>query len=60
MMPLNPDNSPREFLVVLVAALTMALREPNPVKAFDEADLFVAEVERRYGPLNESPAEEGS
>lgn len=53
-MPLDPDEKPREFLTVLVAAGLLIFR-PNvndDGDVFKAAEEFVAEAERRFGKLN--------
>lgn len=62
-MALNPEEKPREFLIMVIAALRFALT-PNDVGAVDcfgEAEAFVIEAERRYGPIMDpTPVGDGS
>lgn len=53
-MPLNPDDKPKEFLTVLVAAGLMIFRQNvyGASEAFKAAEEFVAEAEKRVGKLN--------
>lgn len=53
-MPLDPENKPREFLVVIVAAgLRVFGNKPwSDAEYFKAAESFVAEAEQRYGKLN--------
>lgn len=53
-MPLDPDNKPREFITVLVAAglLIFSAEVNGPADAFATAEQFVAETEKRVGKLN--------
>jgi hypothetical protein len=53
-MALNPDDKPKEFLTILVAAgLLIFGNKPWSVPDhFTHAEAFVAEVEKRYGRLN--------
>ena len=51
-MALNPEDKPREFPILVIAALSFAFSEQTPVNVFDEAEKFVEEAERRYGPVN--------
>jgi hypothetical protein len=50
----DPDTKPREFLTVLVAAGLLIFRPTinGPSDAFDMADRFVTEAEKRVGKLN--------
>lgn len=53
-MALNPEEKPREFLIMVIAALHFAVSEiASPTEAFDQAEQFVAEAERRYGPIGD-------
>jgi hypothetical protein len=53
-MPLDPDERPREFLTILVAAGLLIFRSNinGAGDAFKAAEEFVAETERRFGKLN--------
>lgn len=53
-MALDPENKPREFLILLVATgLKIFGNKPwGPADYFIEAESFVAEAEKRYGRLN--------
>lgn len=55
-MPSSEDMPPRGTLVTIVAALLFAIRDDSsdeaPKRAFDRAEAFVAETERRYGKLD--------
>ena len=53
-MPLNPDEKPREFLMVLVAAGLMIFNQKiyGASEAFRAAQEFVAETEKHVGALN--------
>lgn len=53
-MPLNPEDQPREFITVLVAAglLIFSAKVNGPAEAFTTAEQFVAEAEKRVGKLN--------
>ena len=52
-MALNPDETPREFLIVLIAAgLKVFGNKPLSIpEHFDVAEKFVAEAEARYGKI---------
>lgn len=50
-MPFDPDEKPREFLIILLAALRFACRDDQPSICFRQAENFVEEVERRYGKI---------
>ncbi len=53
-MPLDPENKPREFLTVLVAAGLLIVRQNvlGAADAYKAAEEFVAGTERRIGKLN--------
>lgn len=52
-MAFNPDEKPREFLVLVIAAFRFAMNLGIPPDiAFSHAEEFVAEAEKRYGPLD--------
>lgn len=53
-MPLDPDEKPREFLVLLVAMGLRIFGDKVAADAacFNAAESFVAEAENRYGKLN--------
>jgi hypothetical protein len=53
-MPLDPDENPRGFLTVIIAAGLLIFRQNvnGTEQAFKVADQFVAETERRFGSLN--------
>lgn len=53
MNALNPDDNPRAFLIVLVAAGLLIFNQKigGADDAFRVADQFVAETERRFGRL---------
>jgi hypothetical protein len=53
-MALDPENKPREFLIILVATgLRIFGNKPwDDSQHFDAAEKFVAEAEKRYGKLN--------
>ncbi len=50
---IDPDESPRSFLIFLMAAGAFLFRKDSPRIAdyWEEADQFVREGERRFGPL---------
>lgn len=51
---LDPEEKPREFLTMLLAAGLMVFKTPSPTpeNALDTAAEFVAAAEKRFGPLN--------
>jgi hypothetical protein len=53
-MPLNPEEKPREFLIILVATglRIFGNKAWSDSEHFDAAEKFVAEAEKRYGKLN--------
>jgi hypothetical protein len=53
-MPLDPEQKPREFLTVLVAAgLLIFGNKPWSIEqCFDNAERFMGEAEKRVGRLN--------
>lgn len=53
-MALDPENKPKEFLTILVAAglLIFGNRNWSIVETFGQAEAFVREAESRYGRLN--------
>lgn len=53
-MALNPEEKPREFLILVVATgLKIFANKPWSNKEyFDAAESFVQEAERRYGRLD--------
>ena len=53
-MPLNPEEKPREFLIILVATgLKIFGNKPwSNEEHFQAAEQFVAVAEQRYGKLN--------
>lgn len=53
-MALDPETKPREFLTVLIAAGLFIFRQDITAapQAFDAAEQFVAEAERRVGKIN--------
>lgn len=54
-MPLpDPDQKPREFLLVLVAASLLIFNSKiyGASEAFSAAEQFVSEAEKRVGRLN--------
>jgi hypothetical protein len=53
-MPFNPDEKPKEFLTVLVAAGLLIFQPKvfGTAEAFKLAEEFVAEAEKRTGKLN--------
>lgn len=53
-MALDPENKPKEFLTLIVATGLFIFR-PHPggaTEAFNAAEEFIAEAERRTGKLN--------
>jgi hypothetical protein len=48
---LDPDDNPRAFLVTIIAALRHAVGNVPIEKAFEDAEKFVSEAERRYGKI---------
>jgi hypothetical protein len=59
-MPLDPDENPREFLTILLAMGMRMFRSGSGTDAqvFEDAEKFVAEAEKRYGPMNRPKAED--
>ena len=53
-MPFDPDENPKGFLTVIVAAGLLIFRQnvSDASEAFKAAEEFVAEAERRVGKLN--------
>lgn len=53
-MALDPENRPREFLTILVAAglLLFGNKLWSTAEHFDAAEKFVKEAETRYGRMN--------
>jgi hypothetical protein len=53
-MALDPENKPKEFLVILVATgIKIFGNKPwSDTDIFTAAEKFVAEAEQRYGKLN--------
>ena len=53
-MALDPDEHPKEFLTVIIAAGLMIFgNKPwSTEQYFDAAEKFIAEAERRVGKLN--------
>jgi hypothetical protein len=53
-MALNPDENPKEFLIIIVATgLRIFGNKPWSVEEhFEVAERFVEEAEKRYGKLN--------
>lgn len=53
-MALNPENKPREFLIILVAIglCIFGNKSWSDAEYFDAAERFVSVAEQRYGKLN--------
>jgi hypothetical protein len=53
-MPLNPDEKPKEFLIIILAVgLKVFGNKPwSDEQHFEAAEKFIAEAEKRYGKLN--------
>lgn len=53
-MPLDPEEKPREFFIIVVAAaMKVFSNKPwSDAQHLDAAEKFVDEVERRYGKLD--------
>jgi hypothetical protein len=53
VMALNPEEKPKEFLIILVATGLRIFGSPNSDEGyFVQAEKFVNEAEKRYGKLN--------
>lgn len=53
-MALNPDEKPREFLIIILAVGMKILgnQSLSDEETFKQAESFIDEAEKRYGKLN--------
>jgi hypothetical protein len=53
-MPLDPEEKPREFLIIILAVglKIFGNKQWNKEDYFTEAQNFIDEAERRFGNLN--------